>query len=289
MALVLTFEAPEALDRCLGGLAHQSHPISEILVVDNAADPQVDVVVGRHEGVQFEHLPENLGPAGGHAEGLRRFHRSRHAFAWVMDDDCVPDPDALDALLGCAGQDGEWCVALPTAVDEATQERVQGHGWLGALIPWAIVDAVGVPNEELFWWTEDTEYLQWRIPRAGFDVRWSDEAVVAVSRARAQTSKPAWKYYYESRNQVFYRLHVQKQPLDGPPARHLRLRVRGWRALKAVAKLATRATVRERDGRARKLLMILRGTRDGLLGRLGRTVIPDTSHRPSIPPAMTDT
>jgi GT2 family glycosyltransferase len=283
MALVLTFEAPEALDRCLRGLARQSRPPTEILVIDNAADPRMNEVVGRHAGVHVEHLPENLGPAGGHAEGLRRFHRSRHAFAWVMDDDCVPEPGALDSLLECAGQDGGSCVALPTVVDAATQERLQGHGWWGALIPWEIVDAVGVPNEELFWWTEDTEYLQWRIPRAGFDVRWSDDAVVAVSRARTEASKPAWKYYYESRNQVFYRLRVQKQPLDGPPARHLRLRVRGWRALRAVTKLATRAALREREQRGRKLLMIARGARDGVLGRLGRTLLPDSSHRPSIP------
>jgi GT2 family glycosyltransferase len=150
------------------------------------------------------------------------------------------------------------------------------------------VDTVGAPKAELFWWTEDTEYLQWRIPEAGFHVVWTDDAVMNISRRREDGTKPAWKYYYEARNQVFHRVHVQRDH-ERPHRRHLRVRVRLWRSAKSVAKLAVRALRKEHTDRLSKFRMVLRGAWDGLLGRLGRTVPVADGHRPVIdagPPSL---
>jgi GT2 family glycosyltransferase len=144
-----------------------------------------------------------------------------------------------------------------------------------------VVERVGLPREDFFWWIEDTEYLQWRIPRSGAGVRWTDTPVMEISRNRSDASKPSWKYYYEARNQVYYRVHVQRST-QRPPPRPLTVRIRTWRAVRTVTKLAVRSAVRERDQRARKLWMVVRGTGDGLVGRLGRTVPVDDSHRPVI-------
>jgi hypothetical protein len=161
-----------------------------------------------------------------------------------------------------------------------TGEIVQGNGWWGVLIPRAIVERVGVPNAELFWWTEDTEYLQWRIPQAGYQAVWTEEPVGEVSRGRPDASKPAWKYYYEARNQVFHRIHVQR-PSTKPVPYHLRVRVRAQRAARSVGKLAARAATREHEQRVTKLVMVGRGAVDGLFGRLGHTVSADTADRPT--------
>jgi GT2 family glycosyltransferase len=73
-------------------------------------------------------------------------------------------------------------------------------GWFGLLIPRTIVETVGLPYEPLFWWTEDTEYLRWRIPRAGYSVRWVADANVNHLEARRMPRRPTWKFYYEARN-----------------------------------------------------------------------------------------
>lgn len=276
LAVVLTHNSPAAVQRCVATLERQMIRPDAVLVVDNASDPPVEI---RETSltVQVLRLDENLGPAGGFARGLHEFEGSGHRYAWLMDDDCQPFPEALEAQLHLAGDDR----IVLASVDADGEGPVHGHGWWGVLIPRSVVEKVGVPREDLFWWTEDTEYLQWRIPRAGFLAVWTSDAVMAVSRVREDAAKPAWKYYYEARNQTYHRLRVQGS--DGE-ARvwHLTRRVRYWRAARSVGKLAVRAVWRERDGRLRKLWMVGRGAVDGTRGRLGRTVAVDLAHRPVI-------
>jgi hypothetical protein len=276
-AVVLTYQARSSLERCLDALAQQDRPLDATIVVDNAGDEPLDGLV-TSRGAQLLRLPQNGGPAGGYAAGLRAFLLSGADYAWVMDDDCRPSPDALAAQLAAAWAGAD--VVLGKMVDPSGESIPDTQGWCGVLIARDVVERVGVPNEALFWWTEDTEYLQWRIPRAGFTVRRCDAARIAVTRARASASKPAWKYYYEARNQVFHRLHTQRVPRSERVHRSLTLRIRSWRAASATTKLATRALVRERDDRLRKALLVARGAADGVRGRLGQVVAVDSADRP---------
>jgi rhamnopyranosyl-N-acetylglucosaminyl-diphospho-decaprenol beta-1,3/1,4-galactofuranosyltransferase len=275
--VMLTHNARQSLERCLAAITRQSTRPGAILITDNASSETVEDLVAGIDGATVTRLPENVGPAGGYAAALTAFLASGFEWAWVMDDDCVPVPDALATQLSLSRPDR---IVLATVQWAETGEVVRGNGWWGALIPRAVVARVGVPNPELFWWTEDTEYLQWRIPQAGYDVVWTEEPLGTVSRGRPDASKPAWKYYYEARNQVFHRLHVQR-PSTSPPPENLLLRVRAWRAARSVGKLAVRAATREHEHRGAKLVMVGRGAVDGLFGRLGHTVPVDDSDRPT--------
>jgi GT2 family glycosyltransferase len=279
LAVVLTFDAPNALARCLAAIAAQQRRPDGVLVVDNASPAPVDGLIDVVPGGRVRRLPENVGPAGGYAVGLDDFLGSDYDWAWVMDDDCAPAPDALLHEL-IAARHGE--VALATMVDATTGGVTNTQGWCAVLLPRAVVATVGVPDADLFWWNEDTEYLQWRIPRAGFTVVRSADARVAVSRARDTLGKPAWKYYYEARNQVYYRLHTQRPRRREPVERFRTRRVRWGRAARSVSKLATRAVVREHEQHLRKVAAVARGTRDGIAGRLGRTVPADVADRPRL-------
>jgi GT2 family glycosyltransferase len=167
-------------------------------------------------------------------------------------------------------------------VDDQTHAETNTHGWCAVLLQRNVIETVGLPDAELFWWTEDTEYLQWRIPRSRFRVVRAPDAMVRVSRSRDDTEKPAWKYYYEARNQTYYRLHTQRVATPRPRPHHLRLRVRAWRALRSLVRLTARVFTRESRDRGAKLAMIGRGTWDGVRGRLGVTVVADQSDRPLI-------
>ncbi len=283
IAVVLTFEAPEALAQCLAALASQTHPVDRVVVVDNASSMRAQVVVDAQSwGVPVEvmRLVENVGPAGGHAAGLQRFLSTDARWAWVMDDDTIAEPAALATMLHVADGLDRPFVMRPKGLVAGSGEVLGTQGWCGVLIPREIVEDVGIPNADLVWWTEDTEYLQWRIPEAGYRTWRVDEAVVRVHRHRDTAEKPTWKYYYESRNQVFHRVHVQGAGGRSPIPRHLTVRVRWYRAGKAVTKLAARAILREHTERGAKTAMVLRGAVDGLRGRLGLTVPLGNPDRP---------
>jgi rhamnopyranosyl-N-acetylglucosaminyl-diphospho-decaprenol beta-1,3/1,4-galactofuranosyltransferase len=276
MAVVLTFDARPALEECLAAIRSQTRPVDMILVVDNAsAEPVDDLVLGTPDA-DLLRLAENRGPAGGYAEGLNAFLASDATRAWVIDDDCVPAPGALAAQLAITKRAP---VVLARMLDRDSCEVADTQGWCGVLLAREVVETVGVPDPALFWWNEDTEYFQWRIPRAGFRVERCAAAEVSVRRTRPDAAKPAWKYYYEARNQVYYR-HVTQRPRSRPVPRVLSRRVRYGRATRSVGKLLARSLLRERAQRGRKLAMVCRGTLDGLCGKLGRTVPVDDPDRP---------
>ena len=255
MAVVLTHNAPESLSRCLRAIASQTEPPQAVLVVDNASTPAVT------RETFPDHLPEltlirsdtNGGPAGGYALALGKFTESDFKHAWVLDDDMLPDPTCLERLWVVAGRAPESAYVFPVSF------QVDGSygfwpSWCGVLIAREIVEAVGVPMEELFWWAEDTEYLQWRIPEAGYPIRMVDDAMVRHDPIRHGDGVPVWKYYYEARNMLYVHLYVKRKVGRYP---------------RNVTKLIGRAALREKDGRLVRLQAIAKGLWDGARGRLG--------------------
>lgn len=283
-AVILTCSSRAALQRCLEAVGAQSPRPAAVIVVDNASAEPVDDLVAGIPGGRVLRLPRNSGPAGGYAAGLRAFLDAATSWAWVLDDDCLPQPGALAALLRAAARsDGvRPPLVLAAALDDATRAPIRGMGWLGVLVPRVAVEQVGVPNEALVWWTEDTEYLQWRIPGAGFPVVECTDAVIEVTRSRIGEGKPPWKFYYESRNQVYHRMWVQRPHGQRPVPRHLTVRVRARRAWQKVWRLGARALLKERTGRVHKVGMVARGAFDGVRGRLGETVPLGEPDRPEI-------
>jgi hypothetical protein len=168
---------------------------------------------------------------------------------------------------------------LATVRWSETGETIRGNGWWGALIPRAVVERVGVPNAELFWWTEDAEYLQWRIPQAGFEVVWTKAPISEVSRGRPDATKPAWKYYYEARNQVFHRLHVQR-----PSTASMRGRIRTTSRSGCGRGVQRGQHAHSRSSSAKRRTWpeacVVAGHSTGSAAAW-RYRVPDTAHRPS--------
>lgn len=99
VAVVVTYNRRELLLECLAAIAAQTHPVAEVIVVDNAStDGSVAAIRTHHPGVTLFELSTNLGGAGGFAFGVAaaRPHADQ---LWLMDDDAAPLPDALEQLL----------------------------------------------------------------------------------------------------------------------------------------------------------------------------------------------
>ena len=254
VALILSHNAPESLRRCLEAIDSQSMPPAAVLVVDNASNPPVEVTtsVGATP-VTVVRSEVNTGPAGGYAQAFDQFLDSEYDQAWVLDDDMRPHRHCLERL-------GTEAAKTPGAafVFPVSQQTDGTYGvwpsWCGFLISRSIVEKVGVPRADLFWWAEDTEYLQARIPDAGYERRVVKDAVVYHDAVRRRDALPMWKYYYEARNMLWVHLHVKR---------------RVGRYPRNATKLIGRALFRERNDRLRRLAVITKGLWDGARGNLG--------------------
>jgi len=255
MAVVLTFNAPASLERCLLAIAAQTTPPQAVLVVDNCSVPPVDPA-DLPEGcppVTLVRSDHNGGPAGGYALALEHFLTTPYRHAWVIDDDMRPDPDCLERLWVVAAKEPERAFVFPISY-QTDGTFGAWPSWCGFLVAREIIAEVGLPMAELFWWAEDTEYLQWRIPQAGYPMRVVGDAYVRHDAIRQSDSVPVWKYYYEARNMLYVHLHVKKRVGYYP---------------RNIAKLFGRAILREPDGRLERVRAMLRGLVDGARGRLG--------------------
>ncbi len=254
LAVVLTHNAPDSLARCLKAVAAQSAPPEGVLVIDNASRPPASLEALEGPGTgEILRSEVNTGPAGGYALGLERFASSGYLHAWVLDDDMLPEPDCLERLWAVVATHPASAFVFPMS---RQPDGTLGNwpSWCGFVMSREIVERVGLPLTELFWWAEDTEYLQWRIPEAGYVRQVVDDAIVNHDAVRQGDGVPLWKYYYEARNMLYVHMHVKR---------------RVGRYPRNVAKLFARAVLRERDGRIRRLGVMARGLYDGALGRLG--------------------
>ena len=255
MAVILTHNAPESLSRCLAAVAGQTRTPEAVLVLDNASQPPA-LEAAPPEGtppVRLVRSETNTGPAGGYAQALAEFLGSGFDHAWVLDDDMCPEPDCLERLWSAAKDRPGRAFVFPLS-RQPDGSLDMWPSWCGFVVSREIILSVGLPMGELFWWAEDTEYLQWRIPQAGFPLELVGDAVVAHSAIRHGNGVPLWKYYYEARNMLYVHLHVKRR-LGRYPG--------------SVAKLFGRALLRERDGRTRRVGVMVLGLWDGARGNLG--------------------
>ena len=128
-AVVVTFNRLLLLQAALAALRAQTRPPDAIVVIDNgctdgtthwlAAELERDTA-----GILHVVTQENLGSSGGVFTGLKTAFALGHDWFWVLDDDTIPSPSALEILL--AGAD-RFSSAHP-----ATR-----LGWLNSVVLWS--------------------------------------------------------------------------------------------------------------------------------------------------------
>src|SRR5690606_12056408 len=138
---------------------------------------------------------DNVGPAGGFYYGMKELFNSQCDFVWLMDDDIVPEPTCLSALLDIARKDP---YVFPEVL-KPNGEQIKAFGWWGVLISREIVDKVGLPMKDFFYWCEDTEYLQNRMIRKNGIIPYRSEKAIVTHLHQRNGGKPPWYYYYTIR------------------------------------------------------------------------------------------
>lgn len=184
-AVVVTYNRLPLLQQCLRALAAQSAHLEAIWVIDNAStDGTQTAVQAMHlENLVYRNTGKNLGGAGGFAYGVKKAAMAGYDALWLMDDDTIPEPEALQNLLECdrklEGKYG-WLSSRALAPDGTDQPMnrqrktpytdVEGYtenqvpavmaSFVSLFLRTDIVKKFGIPIADFFIWSDDWEYTR---------------------------------------------------------------------------------------------------------------------------------
>ncbi|MBD2701428.1 glycosyltransferase [Spirosoma sp. BT702] len=234
--LIVTYNRLSDLKKCLGSLHAQTHQSDAIYVINNGSTDGTHEWLNERSDVIVVTQP-NLGGAGGFATGIARTFDDGYDRIWCMDDDCLPEPQALENLLAspnlgpciknCVSINIEDKAELAFYVDRPNQlyrqvaditkvDLVYGVAsfFNGTLISSEVVRAIGIPDEKLFIWGDELEYMT-RALKMNFPVVTVSTALLFHPPSVDRDGIPwpgAWKNYYRVRNErrVFQNNHGDK-------------------------------------------------------------------------------
>lgn len=188
VAIVVTYNRKELLLECLNSLCSQVEKRMDILVIDNASTDGTEKIVKNfsenHNNIDYVNTGKNLGGAGGFHFGLKEAYRRGYEYMWIMDDDTIPEKEALTELQiadkklkgkfgflsSCAlWIDGSYCIMNKQLVDqdncikeydkfEAGLIRVSKATFVSLFLKREVLECVGLPLKEYFIWGDDMEY-----------------------------------------------------------------------------------------------------------------------------------
>jgi GT2 family glycosyltransferase len=242
-AVIVTYNRRDKLVKVLDSVLGQTRAPEWVVVIDNASTDGTDQLLAEyagHERVIVQRLAENTGGAGGFSAGMARGYELGADFVWIMDDDCYPNPDALEELeTGLTKAEESMGMPLPYACSlvkyidgDLCEMNNPGTTWdwgrliargqenvlvthcsfVSVLFPRWVLTRFGLPLKEYFIWFDDQEYTL-RVTQAGPGVQVLRSIAVhdmGVNRGvnfGDVNGSNIWKFRYGARNEASFRLH----------------------------------------------------------------------------------
>jgi len=240
VAVVVTWNRRHLLEESLTAIGAQTHPVEAVIVVDNASeDGTAAMLAERFAHVDIVSTRRNVGGAGGFALGIDRALRQEAEAVWLMDDDTMPQPRALEALVRVRRDYGSGRQADPAATTPAlvasrvvwtdgrdhpmntprtkvgapSDERVSARrvgcipirtaSFVSVLIDAGRAREVGLPVADYFLWNDDFEFSA-RMLRGHRGLSCPASVVVHKTTKFGDTQEdPGERFYFEVRNKVW--------------------------------------------------------------------------------------
>jgi GT2 family glycosyltransferase len=226
-AVVVSYNRRDLLKECLVALEGQSHPLDEIIVVDNGStDGSSGYVRESHPGVILFETGKNLGGAGGFSWGVQLAIERGHDIAWLMDDDARPELDAfasIAALLSDHGEEVSFVASIVTngrdvlnrlnppeiSSEIARQRRAWELGgvaidtatFVGVAVNLQFAKRTALPIADYFIWGDDLEYTR-RLAAMGLGLVLPSSQVNHPDKIREATPMGS-RLYYMVRNLIW--------------------------------------------------------------------------------------
>ncbi len=299
-AVVPTLDRADDLRASLEALRHQRRALDTVVVVDNGSSAPVQAELAAAGDVEVVRPASNLGAPGGFEAGMRVAFEAGADLAWLMDDDAVAAPDALERMLARLDTyDGDARIGgvVPTVEfgDGRTEtgwlwgvRAARGHGqspnppgesrpdvdwgpFAGLMLRRDAWEEAGPIRADFVLWHADVEYCL-RLRAAGRVLLAAPDAVVRhpampmVSRRVARRtvtvgSIAPWREYYDTRNRAILSRALRGGDFDeGTP-----LRTRASHELRRAA-----AVLAADPAGPRRVAMRALGAWDGRRGHMER-------------------
>jgi rhamnopyranosyl-N-acetylglucosaminyl-diphospho-decaprenol beta-1,3/1,4-galactofuranosyltransferase len=232
VAVIVTYNRRELLLESLAAVQVQHRQPDSVIVVDNAStDGTAAAVRGRFPAVRLALLDGNYGGAGGFAYGMAQALRDGADVIWAMDDDTIPEPDALAALLAAReNYPGRppaivasavlWTDGRPhpmntprakpmvTAAERSAAAEcgcvpIRSASFVSVLFDASECESRGLPRADFFLWNDDFEFTT-RLLRGNIGLLCPASVVVHKTRTFGGTTvDPGERFFYEVRNKIW--------------------------------------------------------------------------------------
>jgi rhamnopyranosyl-N-acetylglucosaminyl-diphospho-decaprenol beta-1,3/1,4-galactofuranosyltransferase len=231
-AVVVTYNRRPLLMESLAAVRAQARPADTVIVVDNAStDESAAAVRERFPDVTLERLARNTGGAGGFAFGMALAMAGAADLIWLMDDDTVPEPGALAALLDARDRHPGgppaliasrvvWTDGRPhpmntprvkpfarqaerRAAAAAGCQPIRSASFVSVLVDAGVAARRGLPQADYFLWNDDFEFTT-RLLRGQAGLLCPASVVVHKTAAFGGTdADPGPRFFYEVRNKIW--------------------------------------------------------------------------------------
>ena len=271
--VVLTRDRWELLRQCLEAVLAQSRPVDRLIVVDNASSDGTPARVREQfPTAELVELTENSGASGGFVAGIRAAMASGPAWVWLLDDDTIARPDALERLLGAGWREAglpepallasrvDWSDGRPHPMNmpilrrrdpdglvraaAAGLLRVRTATFVSLLLSGAAVRRHGVPCAAFFYQADDIEYTA-RILRDGHGYVVPDSVVEHRTPTPSTFLSDPVRFFFHLRNTLYMLRGTAWAPAEkaallwvvvDSSARYLRLRRLSGESVMTVAR-----------------------------------------------------
>ncbi|MFW2512563.1 glycosyltransferase family 2 protein [Demequina sp. SO4-13] len=229
VAVVVSYNRRDLLREALAAIGNQTVACTLVVVDNGSTDGSADVAREAAPGADVLELAANTGGAGGFAVGLRRALESHAAdWVWLMDDDTIPEPTALEELLNAAtatgaaiagsrvvwfdGSEHPMNTPRPRPLDSRARRdaaaaqgclSVRSSSFVSMLVAADAVAEEGFPVADYFIWNDDFEFST-RVLRSRLGLHVPASVVVHKTvKLGATDVDPGERFYYEVRNKVW--------------------------------------------------------------------------------------
>ncbi|MDT4940024.1 MAG: hypothetical protein QOJ34_113 [Pseudonocardiales bacterium] len=231
-AVVVTYNRRELLLESLAAIAAQTRPADAVVVVDNAStDGSAAAVAAQFPGVRLVRLTRNTGGAGGFAAGLGVALAAGADLVWLMDDDTVPQPGALEELLAArdrypgavpavVASRVVWTDGRPHPMNTPRRKPfvrraelrladgigcvpIRSASFVSVLIDGEHARRLGSPIADYFLWNDDFEYTT-RLLRHAPGLLCPASTVVHKTKVfGGADTDPGERFFFEVRNKIW--------------------------------------------------------------------------------------
>ena len=234
-AVVVTHNRPRLLHQVIDALHAQTRAVNALFVIDNASGAETQALLCNMRDVTALRSDVNLGGTGGFRLGMERALTGGFDWIWLLDDDAIPRPVALQvleqslarlpsstgAVCGMVREFGDIALvhrrrftamlglerSIARSSYQGSAVQIDTGSFVGFMVSATAIAAIGLPDPAFFLAYDDTEYSL-RLKRHGFSL-WLvpgsivDHMRVPAGRLRATVFER--RHYFNIRNRIIVR------------------------------------------------------------------------------------